>query len=221
MLSGIFQYDFCDFRRGVDENKRNNGLFTIEEADSICDRGLTESPKLFDANVSSIKGSPGRKTSDFGEMNTTSSSLCLLDEKDVSPLLGSSSDDVEDVFRSLGIGWALPTVRKVWESRKLSSSSSSGGRAHYSHSTPLVQSPVRPSPSKTRRSSLKTSRSPPSSGRTGQPPSTSTSRAALPLPLHRQGPAVVTHFYDTDSLTPPSYTLNIPHLTLSPHRKYS
>lgn len=165
-------------------------LSTIEEAVTAVEKEPLVPPGMFDPDVSSIRGTPQKKRKGENDRGSTGSSLCLLDDKDISSFIGSSSDDFEDVFRSLGIAWALPTVRKTRESRKLScNSSTSSGHVMYSHSTPLGQSPAKES----------IHVAGPSSAKQGQ---------------SNKSNKVV----DTDSLTPPSFSLNIPRLSqyLSP-----
>ncbi|CAH1401052.1 unnamed protein product [Nezara viridula] len=144
-------------------------LSTIQECGE-SQRPETPQPCGFDPDISSIRGSPRQ----HGSRDSTGSSLCLLDDRDMSSWLGSSSDNFEEVFRSLGIAWALPTVRKTRQSQRRTSgsqsSSRSGGRGQYSHSTPLGQSPAKPSSA------------------------------------HQCHTASA----DSDSLTPPTLTLNIP-----------
>ncbi|XP_014272534.1 uncharacterized protein [Halyomorpha halys] len=148
-----------NFRKGPAEAAPHE-LSTIQE----CGESQRPETPGFDPDISSIRGSPRQR----GSRGSTGSSLCLLDDRDISSWLGSTSDDFEEVFKSLGIAWALPTVRKTRQSQRRASGSqsSSGGRGQYSHSTPLGQSPAKPNP---------------------HPVSA-----------------------DSDSLTPPSLTLNIP-----------
>ncbi|XP_014253968.1 trichohyalin-like [Cimex lectularius] len=110
----------------------------------------------------------------------------FITDKDVCSILESSSDGIEEVFRSLGIGWALSTLRKTRERNKLSMESSSTSNEHERTA----------SRSRSKNSTIKHS--------------TPIKRGVKKLTDAK--PASKELSVQTDSLTPPSVSLNHPFL---------